>query len=158
MVLIISRQGIRRSTLLQRLEHEIEQKLADHDVRFTRGRRQVVHAIASADGPRTASELHAGLHSVPLSSLYRSLSVLVDAGVLAQHHGADEITRYELAEWLTEHHHHLVCVSCGSIIDVAASAAQEETVDRLVFALAGSSDFAVSGHRFEIEGRCARCR
>ncbi len=97
-------------------------------------------------------------NKVPLSSLYRSLAVLVDAGVLAQHHGADETTRYELAEWLTEHHHHLVCISCGSITDVTASEDQEAVVGRLVEAFAGSSNFAVSGHRFEIEGRCASCR
>jgi Fur family transcriptional regulator, ferric uptake regulator len=144
--------------LLQRTEHEVEERLARHGARFTQGRRQVLHAIAAADGPRTASELDAELRSVPLSSLYRSLAVLVDAGVVAQHHGADETTRYELSEWLTEHHHHLVCVSCGSITDVAATDDQEAVVGDLVETLAVSSNFAVSGHRFEIEGRCARCR
>ncbi len=158
MILIISQQGIRGTDVLQRTEQEIEQRLTDHGARFTRGRRQVVHAVASADGPRTASELYRGLHDVPLSSLYRSLAVLVDAGVLSPHHGADETTRYELAEWLTEHHHHLVCVSCGSITDVAASADQEATVDRLAAALAGATGFMVSGHRLEIEGRCSTCR
>lgn len=144
--------------MLQRVDREIEQRLADHGVRFTRGRREVFDAIATADGPRTASQIHRTLGTVPLSSLYRNLGVLVDAGILARHHGADETTRYEPAEWLTEHHHHLVCVSCGSITDVATSPDQEATVGRLVDALAGPSDFAVSGHRFEIEGRCPRCR
>jgi len=118
----------------------------------------VLDAFASADGPRTAAEIHRALGTVPLSSLYRNLGVLVEAGVLAQHHGADETTRYEPAEWLTEHHHHLVCVSCGSITDVAASVDQEAMMGHLVDALAGPSGFAVSGHRFEIEGRCATCR
>jgi Fe2+ or Zn2+ uptake regulation protein len=140
------------------LLQQVEQRLAESGVRFTRGRRQVFDAIATADGPRTASQIHGTLGSVSLSSLYRNLGVLVDAGVLARHHGADETTRYEPAEWLTEHHHHLVCVSCGSITDVATSPDQEATVGRLVDALVGSSDFAVSGHRFEIEGKCARCR
>ena len=158
MVLIIYREVIRRTKLVQRLEREVEQRLADHGARFTTGRRHVFDTIATADGPRTASEIHRALDSVPLSSLYRSLAVLVDAGVLAQHHGADESTRYELAEWLGEHHHHLVCVSCGSVTDVAASDDQEATVDQLVDALAGSTGFVVSGHRFEIEGRCVRCR
>jgi Fe2+ or Zn2+ uptake regulation protein len=144
--------------LLQRVDRDVEQRLADHGVRFTRGRREVFDAIATADGPRAASQIHGALGTVPLSSLYRNLGVLVDAGVLARHHGADETTRYEPAEWLTEHHHHLVCVSCGSITDVATSPDQEAMVGRLVDALAGSSEFAVSGHRFEIEGRCARCR
>ncbi len=144
--------------MAQQLERDVEQRLAARGVRFTRGRRLVLDAVATAGGPRTASEIHGMLNKVPVSSLYRSLAVLVDAGVLAQHHGADETTRYELAEWLTEHHHHLVCVSCGSITDVTASEDQEAVVGRLVEAFAGSSNFAVSGHRFEIEGRCASCR
>ena len=137
---------------------DVEQRLGAHGARFTRGRRMVFEAMAGADGPRTASEIHRAVAAVPLSSLYRSLAVLVDAGVLAQHHGADETTRYELAEWLSEHHHHLVCTSCGSITDVTASDAQEAAVDELVAALADTGDFMVSGHRFEIEGRCSRCR
>jgi Fe2+ or Zn2+ uptake regulation protein len=158
MVLIICRKRIRRVDLAQQLDRDVEQRLAARGVRFTRGRRLVLDAVATADGPRTASEIHGTINKVPLSSLYRSLAVLVDAEVLAQHHGADETTRYELAEWLTEHHHHLVCISCGSITDVTASEDQEAAVGRLVDAFAGSSDFAVSGHRFEIEGRCATCR
>ena len=138
--------------MAQQLERDVEQRLAAREVRFTRGRRVVLDAVATAAGPRTASEIHGTLATVPLSSLYRSLAVMVDADVLAQHHGADE------TEWLSEHHHHLVCISCGSITDVTASEDQEAAVGRLVEAFAGSSSFAVSGHRFEIEGKCATCR
>ncbi len=143
--------------MTQQLERDVEQRLATHGVRFTRGRRRVIDTVAGADGPRTASEIHAALVTVPLSSLYRSLGVLTDAGVLALHHGADETTRYELSESLSEHHHHLVCVSCGVITDVAASEEQEATVDRLVEALADTAGFTVTGHRLEIEGRCVQC-
>lgn len=144
--------------MAQPLQRDIEQRLASHGVRFTNGRRLVVGAIADADGPLTASEIHGSLDSVPLSSLYRSLGVLTDAGVLAQHHGADETTRYELSEVLTAHHHHLVCESCGSIVDVTATEAQEARVGRLVDSLGAAAGFTVSGHRLEIEGRCASCR
>lgn len=144
--------------MTQQLERDIEQRLAASGVRFTRGRRRVVEAVTDADGPRTASEIHASLDSVPLSSLYRSLGVLTDAGVLARHHGADETTRYELSEQLTEHHHHLVCVSCGSIVDVTVTAAQEQRVDGLVDALGAAAGFTVTGHRLEIEGWCTECR
>jgi Fe2+ or Zn2+ uptake regulation protein len=144
--------------LLQQLERDVEHRLGAHGVRFTRGRRRVLAAVSAADGPLAASQIHAAVKTVPLSSLYRSLAVLVDAGVLAPHHAGDGTTRYELAEWLTGHHHHLVCVSCGTVSDVGASAEHEEVVDRLVEAFAVAGDFAVSGHRFEIEGRCSSCR
>lgn len=144
--------------MTQRLDGDVEQRLAANGVRFTTGRRRVVEAIAGADGPRTASEIHSILESVPLSSLYRSLGVLTDAGILARHHGTDETTRYELSEQLTEHHHHLVCVSCGSIVDVTVTDAQEQRVDRLVDAVASAAGYTVTGHRLEIEGRCSACR
>ena len=157
MILIIYRNRIKGAELAQPLERDVEQRLAGHGVRFTSGRRRVLDAITAADGPRTATEIHSSLDAVPLSSLYRSLGVLTDAGVLALHHGADETTRYELSESLSEHHHHLVCVSCGAISDVAASEEQEATVDRLVVALADTAGFTVTGHRLEIEGMCVRC-
>ena len=142
----------------QQLERDVEHRLLEHGVRFTSGRREVFAAVSSAAGPRTATELHSDLNGrVPLSSLYRSLAVLADSGVLDQHHGAEE-TRYELAEWLGEHHHHLVCTSCGTVDDVTASPEHEALVDRLVTTFAASSDFTVSGHRFEIEGLCSSCR
>lgn len=158
MIPIISWNRIKGPELTQQLERDAEQRLNEHGVRLTRGRRQVLDAVATAGGPRTATEIHGALDSLPLSSLYRSLGVLTDTGVLAQHHGADETTRYELSESLSEHHHHLVCVNCGSISDVAASDVQEATVHELAEELAASAGFAVTGHRLEIEGRCERCR
>lgn len=110
-------------------------------------------------GPRTAAELHDLVGStVPLSSLYRSLSVLTDTGVLSAQHGSDGVIRFELAEWFTGHHHHLVCTSCGRVVDVAPSVDQEETMEHLVKQMARAEGFAVSGHRFEIEGTCPACR
>ena len=65
------------------LDREVERRLADSDVRYTRGRRVVIRALAEADGPRSAAELSKAIgESVPLSSLYRSLAVLEEAGEL----------------------------------------------------------------------------
>ena len=110
-------------------------------------------------GPRTAAEIHTAIDDVvPLSSLYRSLALLTDAGILSAHHGSDGRTRFELAEWFTGHHHHLVCVSCGAVIDVTPTREQEEAMTQLVEQMAAGADFTVSGHRFEIEGVCSACR
>lgn len=95
--------------------------------------------------------------SVPLSSLYRTLSVLEEAGVVAHHLGAKGLTRYELAEWLTGHHHHLVCVDCGQVSDIEIPASQEESVRALVAQIASQASFTPSDHALEIEGTCAEC-
>lgn len=140
------------------LEREVETRLREHDIRFTTGRKAVVAALARATGPMSAAELDEELGpEVPLSSLYRTLSVLEDAGVVTDHLGAKGLTRFELAEWLTGHHHHLVCIDCGSVSDVDIPEAKEESVRGLVSEIAALASFSPTDHALEIEGRCARC-
>lgn len=140
------------------VDREVEKRLTDHEVRYTRGRRSVVAALAGSDGPRSAAELHTDIGpAVPLSSLYRSLAILEEAGVVIPHHGTRGLTRYELAEWLSGHHHHLVCVVCGSVEDVEIPREREVQVLGLVEDLAAHAAFTPVNHALEIEGRCARC-
>ncbi len=140
------------------LEREVEKRLGDQEIRYTRGRRAVVAALAVADGPRSAAELHRQIGpSVPLSSLYRSLTTLEEAGIVIPHFGAKSLTRYELAEWLAGHHHHLVCIDCGAIDDIEIPRAQETQVQSLVEKLSAVASFTPINHALEIEGRCARC-
>jgi len=144
---------------MQQLEQAVEQRLTADGVRLTQGRRDTVEALARMRGPRTAAEIHDDVGStVPLSSLYRSLSVLTDANVLSSQHGSDGVIRFELAEWFTGHHHHLICTSCGTVIDVTPTIEQEKEMEELVEKMARDSGFTVSGHRFEIEGTCRTCR
>ncbi|MEA2010817.1 MAG: Fur family transcriptional regulator [Actinomycetota bacterium] len=144
---------------MQHLEQAVEQHLATTDVRLTQGRRSTVEALATMPGPRTAAEIHDQIgDAVPLSSLYRSLSVLTDADVLSAQHGSDGVIRFELAEWITGHHHHLVCTSCGTVVDVTPTVDQEAAMEQLVEKMAHEAGFDVSGHRFEIEGTCRKCR
>lgn len=140
------------------LDRQVEVRLLDHDVRYTHGRRAVVDTMARATGPMSASELAEVMSpGVPLSSLYRTLSVLEEAGVVVHHLGAKGLTRYELAEWLTGHHHHLVCVDCGAVSDVEIPIGQEESVRSLVVEIAALASFSPTDHALEIEGICALC-
>jgi Fur family transcriptional regulator, ferric uptake regulator len=140
-------------------DHQIEERLASAGVRYTGGRRAVVKALGSADGPRSAAELHREMHSdVPLSSIYRTLSVLEGEGVVEPHHGKKGLTRFELAEWLTGHHHHLVCIQCGAVEDVELPSGSEEQLEDVVSAITEHARFAPVGHALEVDGRCRRCR
>lgn len=140
------------------LDREIEQRLSEHDVRYTRGRRIVVDILSASDGPLSAAEIHGRLKGrVPLSSLYRSLAVLEAAGVLVPHFGHKTVTRYELAEWLRGHHHHLVCLDCGSVDDIELPEDLESEVTQLVTGIGSIARFSPVNHSLEIEGRCARC-
>jgi Fe2+ or Zn2+ uptake regulation protein len=136
----------------------VRKSLAGQDVRYTRGRRQVITSLQAANGPRSAGELFEATASVPLSSLYRSLTVLDEAGVLRRHHDVDGLARYELAEWLSGHHHHAVCAECGTVEDIELTQAQENALHTMVSSLTRATDWELSGHSLEVEGRCGRCR
>jgi len=144
---------------IQQFDRQVESRLRERDIRYTVGRRAVVNALRTADGPRSAAELHEQLGSAaPLSSIYRSLRVLEYAGVLTPHFGAKGLSRYEIAEWLAGHHHHLVCVECGAVEDIEIPAAHEDRLRRLIDDLATAASFSATDHSLEIEGRCSRCR
>lgn len=140
------------------LDTLIEERLVAIGARYTSARRRVMAALLRARGPRSAAELHEAMRrAVPLSSLYRSLAVLEGAGVLTPHHGSRGLTRYEPAEWLMGHHHHLVCTSCGQVEDVEVSAADERRMESLLGSITERTGFQPAGHTLEIEGVCARC-
>ena len=144
-------------------EREIDEKirayLADREIRYTGGRKAVVRALQVASGPRSAAELHQRLRSsIPLSSLYRSLAVLEEAGLLSVHHGQGRVARYELAEWLSGHHHHLVCLECGAMGDFELEARAEEQLLGLAASAGRKAGYQVRGHSLEVEGLCGSCR
>lgn len=143
---------------MQSKRDSIEASLRSIGVRMTPARQAVVAALEVTEGPVAAQDLHPRLDPpVPLSSLYRSLSVLSESGVLASHHGSDGVVRFEFAEWLTGHHHHLICSSCGDIADVEVPVANEERLEKMAQEIASRAGFLSTGHSLEIEGTCRSC-
>src|SRR5205814_2363608 len=81
---------------------------------YTRNRRTLVEALDESDRPVSIPELLGERRDLAQSSAYRNLAVLERAGVVRRIVTSDEFARYELAEDLTEHHHHLICSVCGA--------------------------------------------
>ena len=123
--------------------------------RTTRQRSAVAAVFDELDGFHSAQEVHARLRTagdgVGLSTVYRAVQALADDGQL------DSI-RTESGEALyrrcsTQHHHHLVCRSCGRTVEVAGP-----TVEAWAARVAGAHGFADVSHTLEIVGTCAACR
>jgi Fe2+ or Zn2+ uptake regulation protein len=127
------------------------------DQRYTTNRRGLVDALVGSGRPLTPAELAAGGESA-LSSLYRNLGVLEEAGVLRRVASTDGQARYELTEELTEHHHHLVCRLCGRVDDVDAPPRLESAMTRGMEEMAAASGFHPEEHRLDVVGVCADCR
>ena len=142
----------------QELDRQVAERLSSEGVRYTAGRRVVVEALRVATGPQSAAELQFAMgSSLPLSSLYRTLMVLEEAGVSVAHFSTKGVARYEMAEWLSGHHHHLVCIVCGQVEDIEMAAGQEQMLHQMVIGVAGGLGFSVAGHALEIQGQCRDC-
>src|SRR4030088_2242869 len=115
----------------------VERRLRRIDPRFTPGPRGIIGLpgpraitalLVSVGHPVSIGDIAERLPGLPRSSAYRHLTVLHDAGLVRRVTASDEFTRFELAEDLTEHHHHPLCVSCGKVTDVTLSARVEPKV------------------------------
>lgn len=138
--------------------HElVEARLRRADLRYTSGRRAIVELLASAGHPVSISDIAAELPDVPRSSAYRHLVDLQGARVVRRIAAEDEFARFELAEDLTEHHHHLLCVTCGGVIDVTPTPAFERVVAKMVQELAAQRGFRPIAHALDVIGHCASC-
>ena len=135
----------------------IEDRLRRADQRYTSGRRAIINLLVTVGHPVSIGDIAEQLPHLPRSSAYRHLVDLQVAGVVRRVAANDEFARFELAEELTEHHHHLLCTHCGKVIDVTPSPAFERTVAATVDRLAETEGFHIDSHRLDVLGLCANC-
>lgn len=136
----------------------VEGRLQRRGQRYTAGRRAIVDLLAQAGDPVSIGDIALRLPGLPRSSAYRHLVDLQAAGVVHRLAAGDEFTRFELAEDLTEHHHHLLCSGCGRIVDITPPPGLERSLARHLQALATATGFELHGHRVDLIGTCTACR
>jgi Fur family ferric uptake transcriptional regulator len=122
--------------------------------RNTRQRAEVLALLDGTDEFRSAQQLHAELRSrgaeVGLTTVYRTLQLLADAGEVDQMRLPDGEQIYRRCS--RSHHHHLVCRSCGRVVEVGGPA-----VERWADGVAAEHGFVDVDHTLEIFGTCQRC-
>lgn len=139
------------------LHSTVEARLRAVGQRYTAKRRALVDTLRRAGKPMSMTDVVSGRSAPPQSSAYRNLAVLEQAGVVRRVITEGEFARFELTEELTEHHHHLICSSCGRVEDVTLSSDLEVTLDRTLDRLAKRAGFADVDHRLDLIGTCAAC-
>lgn len=132
-------------------------RLRQTDQRYTRNRRDIVSALAATGRPLSIPELLEAQHGLPQSSAYRNLALLEAAGVVRRVLGGGEFARYELAEDLTEHHHHFICSACGNVEDFTLPAGVEVEMERALKRVARRSNFTGAYHQLDLVGVCTNC-
>ncbi len=145
-------------TVASAVHEEVGLRLADVDQRYTPLRRVLVETLGAAGRPLSMPEILTSAPSLPQSSAYRNVTALIDVGVVRRVAGTDDHGRFELAEDLSGHHHHLVCANCGRVEDVHPSPRLERALSEAARAVAESQGYQVTEHRLDLLGLCPDCR
>lgn len=126
--------------------------------RYTPQRRKIIEVLAEVGHPLTIQNIREYSTDLAQSSVYRNLVVLEEFGVVTKVVTNGDLGRYELAEDLTGHHHHLICSQCGVVRDVVVPEALEHDLGRALSALSRREGFSLDHHRLDVIGRCSTCR
>lgn len=125
------------------------------ELRSTRQRRLISAALAATPGFRSAQELHqhlvAGGERVGLTTVYRTLQALADAGEVdvLRSAGGEAVYRRCTTD---AHHHHLVCRRCGRTVEV-----EGPEIESWADAIGRAHGFTDVTHNVEVFGECASC-
>lgn len=124
-------------------------------LRATRQGAVVEAALSRAGGFRSAQELHAEMRAqgdnVGLSTVYRHLTGLAEAGTVDAVRTVDGEAAYRLCA-SEVHHHHVVCRACGSSVEV-----EGPEVEAWAAKVAEQAGFIEVSHTVEVFGTCSRC-
>ncbi|MDD2510932.1 MAG: Fur family transcriptional regulator [Syntrophomonas sp.] len=134
---------------------QIRQQLAKNNLKATRPRQAILEALAQASGWVTAKSLFDKLSgqeaNIDFSTICRNLELLSSIGILCRvDRDSNGIFAYSLSE-MDEHHHHLICRSCGKISPMEFCPLQQLNSTQT----AGYSELEC---RFEIYGCCRDCQ
>ena len=124
--------------------------LEDRGLRSTTARYDVVNAIEGRGGGFTAEAISEALPGVGRATVYRTVKLLLDAGVLCKLAQPSGASTYAMARM--EHHHHTICVSCGRVGEF-----RDVTIERLMRSLSGDISGEIVGHRIEFYITCQAC-
>lgn len=142
---------------MSEIDRAVADKLAERDLRYTVGRRQIVAALRRADGPVTLPDLLGLSADLAQSSAYRNLSLMEEAGVVRRIVHRGDHAHFELDEALTEHHHHLICERCGQVADFTLGATLEQRLAGAFDDATAATGFVPTHHVVDVYGMCATC-
>ena len=119
--------------------------------KLTGSRKEILSVLSN--NPLSPQEVWKALvkkgFSLDLVTVYRTLELFGNLGLVSKIQFEDKFSRYELTN---NHHHHLVCIKCGVVEDIIIN---EET---LILKIGKQSDFEVQRHALEFFGLCRRCK
>ena len=127
------------------------QQLSRAGYRSGGARRQVVELLAGEGCALTALEIDRRLNSVGRASVYRTLDQLEQLHLIQRVEIGGDAAGYERID-PDEHHHHLVCESCGRLVPFSS-----EDLEEAIEAIGRRAGFQIAAHDVVLRGACERC-
>ena len=124
--------------------------LEDRGYRLTSPRRRVIDHLSEKLEGFSAEEIHEELPDVGRATVYRTIKLLVDTGVVCKLALPNGTPKYSLARY--EHHHHTICIHCGIVGEFRAT-----TIERLIRTIGTDIPGEIVGHRIEFYIDCGKC-
>lgn len=140
------------------MAHEVEMRalaeyLEQHSLKHTKQRELVLSTFLEAKRHVSSEDLYKVVReahpNVGYTTVYRTMKLLVEAGLATERHFDDGITRYDIEQ---EHHDHLVCIRCGKIQEFEC-----DMIEQAQREIAVRYDFRILRHRHELYGHCSDC-
>jgi Fur family ferric uptake transcriptional regulator len=130
--------------------------LRDHRLPVTRQRDLVAQTVLLANDHLSVEGIRRRLREkgahVGVATVYRTLDVLLESGLVRAHDFGEGFKRYEPMP-AQAHHEHLICERCGRVVEF-----QNERLERMLPVIADEHAFQHDRHRVEIYGVCRECR
>lgn len=129
---------------------KLEELCEERGLRMTEQRRIIARVLAAADDHPDVDEVYRRANAkderISLSTVYRTVRLFEEAGILERHAFRDGRARYEQA--IQDHHDHLINVESGEVIEF-----QDDEIEELQERIARRLGFELTGHRLELYGR-----
>ena len=134
----------------------LDHYLARNQLKQTKQRKVIVDHFLVMHDHLDAEELYEAVRkkgfNIGLATVYRTLNLLKDAGLVEQNAFSDGRAVYELLRPGT-HHDHLICVSCGLVVEF-----ENPEIEAMQKKVANEKDFQLISHRLDMYGKCGPCR
>lgn len=139
---------------LQHVREELNEYLARRGLKHTRQRDIILEAFLSSDGHITSEQLYEHVRAdhpdVGAATVYRTLKLLVDAGIANASTFQEGVTVYEHQP---RHHDHMICLGCGEILEFECDEIEQKQIE-----IAEQHGFRLTRHRLHLYGYCSGCQ
>ena len=130
--------------------------MLDKGLKSTRQREIILDEFLRVGSHLSTEELYLRLRRknprIGYATVHRTLKLFAECGIAEQRHFGDGQARYEASD-LDEHHDHLICISCGKIVEF-----EDPRIEQLQDEVARLHGFSIERHRLELYGCCESCR